>query len=128
MDSIIKASIDTLAKGLESLKNIKKDKREYKAFEARIQRLPEDYKYVYKKMTDYMWAYSGGGNGYDMIALHKGLLELFEDGVAQGRSVLEVTGADVAAFCDELLRSAITYTEKRREQLNREVQKKVNGK
>lgn len=126
MDSIMKASLDTMAKGIASLKSIKKDKREYKEFVARTKRLPDDYKFVYEKMTEYMWGYSGGGDGYDMIALHKDLLELFEDGAAQGRNVLDVTGPDVAVFCDELLRSAVTYTEKRRDKLNREVQQRVS--
>jgi DNA-binding ferritin-like protein (Dps family) len=34
---------------------------------------------------------------------------------------LDVTGKDVAAFCDELLRAARTYTEDWREKLNREI-------
>ncbi|HAX53738.1 MAG TPA: hypothetical protein DCX82_17695, partial [Lachnospiraceae bacterium] len=28
---------------------------------------------------------------------------------AEGKSVLDITGEDVAAFCDELLRNAKTY-------------------
>lgn len=127
MEHIVKASMDTMAKGLASLKNIKQEKRAYKEFLARIQQLPADYKFVYEKMTHYMWEYSGGGDGYDMIALHQGLLELFEEGAAQGKKVMDVTGADVAVFCDDLLRSAITYTEKRRDKLNREVQQKLGA-
>ena len=75
-----------------------------------------------------MWSYAGGGSGYDMVALQEGLLELFETGAAEGKTALEVTGDDVASFCDELLRNATTYTEKRRDKLNREVQKKLEGK
>jgi DNA-binding ferritin-like protein (Dps family) len=43
--------------------------------------------------------------------------------VADGPRVLERTGENVAAFCDELLRNAPTYTENRREALNRAIMK-----
>lgn len=127
MTKIIKASRNIMAKGIKSLKNIKKDKQEYKEFLERINALPKDYKFAYKKMTEYMWSYSGGGDGYDMIALQGGLLELFEISVTDGKNILDVTGDDIASFCDELLRNAITYTEKRRDKLNREIQEKLNG-
>lgn len=127
MSDWIKFTKEKMEEGISSLKNIKKEKAEYKAYLARVKGLPEDFKFVYEKMCEYMWSYSGGGSGYDMIALQEGLLELFETSAAEGKTALEVTGSDVAAFCDELLRNALTYTEKRREQLNREVQEKLRG-
>ena len=55
-------------------------------------------------------------------------MELFESGISNGKKVLEVTGDDVAAFCDELLLNCKTYTENRREKLNREIHEFViNG-
>lgn len=116
---------DIIAEGLESLKNIKKDKAEYRAYLARIEALPDDYKFVYSKITNYMWGLSGGGDGYDMIKLQADLLELFESGAANGKNVLQITGEDVAAFADELLKSVKTYTENWRDKLNREVKKQV---
>lgn len=127
MSKIIDSSLNTIAKGLESLKNIKRDKDEYKVYLERIKALPDEYRFVYDKATEYMWSYSGGGDGYDMISLHANLLELFEISAASSKSVLEVTGTDVASFCDELLRNAITYTEKRRDKLNREIRERLGG-
>ncbi|MEG0650582.1 MAG: DUF1048 domain-containing protein [Oscillospiraceae bacterium] len=118
---------DIMVEGLESLKNIKKDKAEYKAHLARIEALPSDYKFVYSKITAYMWNLSGGGNGYDMIAVQADLLELFEQGAAEKKSVLEITGEDVAAFADELLKNVKTYTENWHDKLNREVQNELNN-
>ncbi|MEG0179954.1 MAG: DUF1048 domain-containing protein [Oscillospiraceae bacterium] len=118
---------DIMAEGLESLKNIKKDKAEYKAHLAHIEALPSDYKFVYSKITAYMWNLSGGGNGYDMIAVQADLLELFEQGAAEKKTVLEITGEDVAAFADELLKSVKTYTENWHDKLNREVQNELNN-
>jgi DNA-binding ferritin-like protein (Dps family) len=107
--------------------NIKKmfeSKREYKQQMARAEALPEDYRYVFKKIQHHMWMFAAGA-GYDMMKIHYDLIELFEEGAANGRSVLEVTGEDVAAFCDELLKSARTYTEDWRTKLNREIAEKL---
>ena len=107
--------------------NIKKmfeSKREYKQQMARVKALPEDYQYVFKKIQSHMWMFTAGA-GYDMMKIHSDLIELFEAGAADGRRVLEITGEDVAAFCDELMRSASTYTENWREALNRDILKKL---
>lgn len=107
--------------------NIKKmieSKREYKQQMARVEVLPKDYQYVFKKIQGHMWMFAAG-YGYDMMKIHYGLIELFEAGAADGKHVLEITGEDVAAFCDELLRSSETYTENWREALNRDILKKL---
>lgn len=101
-----------------------KSKREYKQHMARVEAMPEEYRYVFKKIQSHMWMFAAG-SGYDMMKLHYDLVELFEAGVADKKHVLEITGEDVAAFCDELLLSAQTYTETWRAQLNRDIQRKV---
>jgi DNA-binding ferritin-like protein (Dps family) len=106
--------------------NIKKmieSKREYKQQMARVKALPKDYQYVFKKIQGHMWMFAAGA-GYDILKIHYDLIELFEEGAANGKHVLEITGEDVAAFCDELLRSARTYTENWRQELNRDILKK----
>ncbi|RKN76027.1 DUF1048 domain-containing protein [Paenibacillus ginsengarvi] len=107
--------------------NIKKmiqSKREYKQQMARVEALPKDYQYVFKKIQGHMWMFAAG-SGYDMMKIHYDLIELFESGAADGKHVLDITGEDVAGFCDELLRSAQTYTENWREALNRDILKKL---
>lgn len=116
---------DIIKKSFDSIKNIKKEKREYREYLERIKALPENYRYVYKKITEYMWSLYGGGDGYDMVAAQSGLLKLFETGVAESRDVLEITGEDVAVFCDELLRSVNIRTDNLREKLNRDIHKKL---
>ena len=109
--------------------NIKKmieNDRQYKQQMARVEALPKDYQYVFKKIQKHMWMFTAGA-GYDMVKIHYDLIELFEIGAADGKHVLEITGEDVAAFCDELLRNANTYTENWREALNHDILKKLKG-
>lgn len=109
--------------------NIKKmieSKREYRQQMARVEALPQDYQYVFKKIQSHMWMFAAG-SGYDMMKIHYDLIELFEAGAAHGKHVLEITGEDVASFCDELMRNARTYTEDWRDKLNREINDKVGN-
>ncbi|MDR2672066.1 MAG: DUF1048 domain-containing protein [Coriobacteriales bacterium] len=107
-----------------NIKKIAAEKREYKRSMARVEALPEDYRYVFKKIQNHMWKFASG-SGMDMITIQSDLIELFEEGAADGKRVLEVTGEDVAAFCDELLRNARTYTEDWRAALNRDIKNKL---
>lgn len=101
-----------------------KSKREYRQEMARVKSLPEDYQYVFKEIQSHTWMFVSGA-GYDMMKVHEGLLELFEEGAAEGKSVLEVTGEDVAAFVDELLKNTRTYTEDWKSKLNQKIKNKI---
>ncbi len=105
------------------IKKILNDKKEYREQMARVAALPEDYRFVYEKMQNYMWSFAGG-SGMDMLQTQYDLIDLFESGAAQGRHVLDVTGEDVAAFCDELMRGNKLWTDCVKNRLNH----KVNGK
>lgn len=107
-------------------RDVSRQKREYKAMQARVKALPADYAFVYEKIKHYMWKYAAG-SGLDILAILNDLTDLFESGAAEGKTVLEVTGGDVAAFADELLRHATTYTGKWHETLNRDIHHKLDG-
>jgi len=100
------------------------DKKEWKAMEARANALPRDYRLVYGEMKSYMWRFTAG-DGMDIVAILKDVLGLFETGARQSKRVLDVTGEDVAAFCDERLRSTTSYLNTWRASLNRDVAKKL---
>ena len=108
-----------------------KSKREYKQQMVRVNALPKDYQYVFKEIQSHMWQFVSGA-GYDMMEVQYGLIDLFEEGVAEGKSVLEVTGEDVAGFVEELLKNTKTYTEDWRNKLNQKIKNKIgdsnNGK
>jgi len=120
---------------LAYFKRVAREKRAYRQMQARAHALPEDYAYVYGKIQHYMWGNSwrysgGGGDGMELLPLFADLLDLFETGAAEGKRVLDVTGEDVAAFCEGLLQNTYTSTANWREALNRDIQdhiKKGNG-
>lgn len=106
---------------MESLiKKLIGDKKEYRKQMARLSALPEDYRFVYDKIQAYMWRFSGG-SGTDMLKTQYDLIDLFACGAADGRHVLEVTGEDVAAFCDELMQGNKLWTDGLRNRLNRSI-------
>ena len=86
---------------------------------ARVEALPEDYQFVFKKIQNYMWNFNG--QRMDMLHMQYELIELFEAGAADGRQVLEITGEDVASFADELVANAKTYVAKYRQDLNQDI-------
>lgn len=106
------------------IKKMIEDKKEYKNQMAKVAALPEDYQFVFNKIQRYMWSFAGG-DGSDMLKIQYELIELFETSAADGRHVLDVTGKDVVAFCDEFLINAKKWTDKYREKLNYDIVKKI---
>lgn len=109
-----------------NISNILKEKREYKEQIKRLESLPEEYRYTFDKIQNYMWSFATG-DAMDILHIQYELLDLFEESAADGRNVLDVTGKDVAGFADELLKNATTYTDKTREKLNQDIAKKVGS-
>lgn len=107
-------------------KQILEDKREYRRMMTRVDALPEDYRFAYNKIQHYMWKFVSGG-GLDIVALQADLLELFEEGAAEGKNVYDITGEDVAAFCDDLLTGAKTYQSTKQDALNRAIMGKLGS-
>ena len=85
-----------------NVKKIIKEKKEWKTYQARIKALPEQYQIVYHEIQKYLFKVCcTEGISYDEVLL--GILELFEESAVTGKNVLDVTGMDVASFCDSLL-------------------------
>lgn len=105
------------------IKKMIRDKKEYKKQMAKVEALPEDYRFVFKKIQGYMWRYAGG-DGSDMLTTQYELIELFEVSAADGKHVLDVTGDDVVGFCDEFIRDTKKWTDNYRNKLNRDMKNK----
>lgn len=95
------------------------DKREWKAMEARAKALPSEYHNAYNAIKKYMWTTTGAPSDWkDISRIFGGILDLFEEGAAEGKKVTDLTGENVAAFCDELVKDAKTWQDKYRAKLN----------
>ncbi|GGA32008.1 DUF1048 domain-containing protein [Paenibacillus physcomitrellae] len=94
------------------------DKREWRAMEARAKSLPSEYRKAYSAIKSYVWTAGGTTEWKDSSRIFGGVLDLFEEGAAEGRKVIDLTGEDVAAFCDELVKDTKTWKDKYRKKLN----------
>lgn len=109
------------------LKKIIGGKKAWNKMEARAKALPHDYQVVYGEIKDYMWNLwrfsASSGNQDESMAMLEGVLVLFETNAKEGKNALEVTGKDVAAFCDDLFNATETW----RSKLNARIAKKLGS-
>ena len=105
-----------------TIQDIIKGKKEWRAHMARVKALPQDYQIVYKEIQSYLFKV-GPVELTDGTDLLSGIVDLFEEGAALGKGVLEVTGSDVAAFCDDLIKDSKTFADILQESVDQEVNK-----
>ena len=100
--------------------------KEWKVFEARAQALPADYQAAWGQITVHLFPYAGF-TGRNLMPILDAALGLLEEGSADGQSVHEVLGDDIPGFCAALAgeEGARTYRDRWREQLNRNVARKL---
>lgn len=112
-----------------SIRDMIEGKKEWRAHMARVKALPQDYQIVYKEIQRYLFKV-GPVELTDGTDLLSGIVDLFEGGAALGKGVLEVTGSDVAAFCDDLIKDSKTYAdmvqESVRQKVNKEMKKAID--
>lgn len=105
-----------------SIQDIIEGKKEWRAHMVRVKALPKDYQVVYKEIQKYLFKV-GPVELTEGTGILSGIVDLFEEGAALGKNVLEVTGKDVAAFCDDLIKDSKTYADIYQETANQEVNK-----
>jgi DNA-binding ferritin-like protein (Dps family) len=106
------------------VKRVIGDKKEWRSMEARADALPRDYRIVYAALKRYLWRFTFG-DGSAAMAVLEDVLGQFEAGAAERKHALDVTGEDVAAFCDERLRDLPTYAATWRASFNQDVSRKL---
>ncbi|RIU94835.1 DUF1048 domain-containing protein [Oceanobacillus picturae] len=106
-----------------SIKKIIEGKKEWRAHVSRVKSLPQDYQIVYKEIQKYLFKVGPVELG-EGIGLLSEILAFFEEEVAAGKGVLEVTGTDVATFCDSLIEDSKTYADLYQESVKQKIDKK----
>ncbi|MGW7410472.1 DUF1048 domain-containing protein [Streptomyces sp. NPDC054833] len=91
------------------IQDIIEGKKQWRAHMARVKALPPDYRIVYKEIQKYFFKI-GPVDLPDGTLLSE-MVDFFEEGVAEGKGVLELIGNDVAAFCDDLVKDSRTYAD-----------------
>ncbi|QQE79224.1 DUF1048 domain-containing protein [Alicyclobacillus sp. SO9] len=107
-----------------TIQDIIQGKKQWRAHMARVKALPQDYQIVYQEMQKYLFKV-GPVDLTEETGLLSGIVNFFEEGAALGKDVLEVTGSDVAAFCDDLIKDSKTYADMYQEAVSKKVQKSV---
>ncbi|MEV7384390.1 DUF1048 domain-containing protein [Streptomyces lydicus] len=101
-----------------SIQDIIEGKKQWRAHMARVKALPPDHQIVYKEMQGYL--FKVGPVSLSDGTLLPGIVDFFEEGVAEGKGVLELIGTDVAAFCDDLIKDSPTYADAYQESMSGE--------
>ncbi|MCL6590071.1 MAG: DUF1048 domain-containing protein [Firmicutes bacterium] len=107
-----------------SIRDIIEGKKKWRAHVARVKKLPHNYQIVYKEIQKYFFKV-GPVELTEGTGLLSGIVDLFEEGAASGKDVLEVTGLDVAAFCDDLIKDSKTYADICQETVGQEVNRAI---
>jgi DNA-binding ferritin-like protein (Dps family) len=100
--------------------------RDWTAFEVRAAALPDDNRAAWEQIKAHLFPY-GNFTGRNLMPILDAALGLLEQTAAEGQGVQEVLGDDIAGFCAALAggEGARTYRDRWREQLNRNVARKL---
>jgi DNA-binding ferritin-like protein (Dps family) len=96
------------------------EKKKYRMTEKRAKALPAEYAEAYAEIKHYLWNTSGILTIEPLVSL----VDLLEEAAADGKRVVDITGPDVAAFADELVRGESSYKDQQRKKLNDKLNKK----
>ena len=109
-----------MGKIMNSLIGDLNEKKKYRLTEKRAKALPPEYADAYKDIKHYLWNTSGILTIEPLVSL----VEMLEEAAADGKRVTDITGPDVAAFADELVRGERSYKDQQRKKLNEKLNKK----
>ena len=116
---------DIIVRIQDAIDGKRKWQAKWRAHMARVKALPQDYQIVYKEIQNYLFKVGPveltDGTDFLSTDLLSGIIDLFEEGAALGKGVLEVTGSDVAAFCDDLIKDSKTFADILQESVDQEV-------
>lgn len=93
------------------------EKKKYRENEKRAKTLPTEYAKAYKEIRNYLWSTSGILTIEPLVSL----VDLLEEAAASGRSVVDITGPDVAAFADDLAKGESSWKDQQRKKLNKSI-------
>ena len=112
---------------LETFKKMIAEKKEWNLFQKRIKKLPKDYKNAMKGIQTYMFNFAGSP---EIMQVLYDLLEMFEEGAAEGKKVTDIVGSDLGAFCEDISKALPggnwmdNYKKNLKDQINNKINRK----
>ena len=79
-------------------------KRRYRQYKARTERLPASYHTAIDALERYM-EFFGPGKGDSLLSMLEDLVDLFEQSAANGTPIREIVGEDPVEFAEAFLRN-----------------------
>ena len=89
---------------LETIYGPLEQKRRYRQYKARVERLPASYHATVDALQRYSY-YFGGGTTEGSLSMLNDLADLFEEGAANGTPIREIVGEDPVEFAEAFLRN-----------------------
>lgn len=81
------------------------EKRHYRQYKARIERLPASYRAAVAALERYTNYLGGIGDSVSILSMLDDLADLFEQAAADGTPVREIVGEDPVEFAEAFLRN-----------------------
>ncbi|WP_256924538.1 DUF1048 domain-containing protein [Candidatus Enterococcus wittei] len=109
-------------------------KKEYQTQVARVEKMPADYQTLFQSVHDYLMASYGGFDGLDVMQAVYHLVDVLDEAVAEGISAKEFAGDDFLDFAQRFGKESEIPTwmtkreDKKKEKMNKKIQKKLGGK
>lgn len=88
---------------LESVTGSVQQKKQYKAYKARVKELPENYRTAVEALSRYLTYRGSIARGDVLVQMLEDLADLFEQSAANGTPIREIVGADPAEFAEAFL-------------------------
>jgi DNA-binding ferritin-like protein (Dps family) len=95
---------------IEQLTGPLEEKKRYREYKARKQRLPESYRTAVEALERYLTYFGAITKGDVLVAMLSDLADLFEQSAADGTPVRDIVGEDPVEFAETFLEN---YTEGR---------------
>jgi DNA-binding ferritin-like protein (Dps family) len=110
-----------MSKIIGKIYGVRDEKKAWREAFRRAKKLPRDYRDAFDAIKKYIFGTSGIMDaGTEMWTR---IIDLLEEAAADGKSVREVVGDDVASFADEMVRGYATWQDKQRAKLNKKIAK-----
>ncbi|WP_026554566.1 DUF1048 domain-containing protein [Arthrobacter sp. 35W] len=93
------------AKWIEALTGSLEQKKQYKAYKARIEALPEPYRAAAKAFERYFMYYGGITDGDTLVTMFSDFADLWERAAIDGTPIRAIAGGNPVEFAEDFARA-----------------------